>query len=354
MNILKKLFIGFLLLNVANVFAQVPTNYYNSVQGLCGEELRQGLSSVISSHTTLGYDELWNAYMQTDVRSDDKVWDMYSDCDFDFDGDKCGSYSSECNCYNREHSMPKSWFNDASPMLTDLFHVYPTDGWVNNKRGNLPFGEVGNPSYTSGNGSKVGSCSYAGYTGTVFEPIDEYKGDFARTYFYMSTCYINKNLGQSNGSAMFEGSQLKSWAVNMLLEWHRNDPVSQKEIDRNNAVYQIQGNRNPFIDCPYFVDAIWTNVCDYDVCLDIDVTKCDETKINFSISPNPANTYIEISAYKQIVSVSIYNVLGENLITKDINSNFANIDVSQFKQSTYFVNVEFDNGYISTQKLLIY
>ncbi len=132
-------------------------------------------------------------------------------------------------------------------MYSDLFHLYPTDGWVNNKRENYPFGTTASPSWTSTNGSKLGACSYTGYSGTVFEPINAYKGDFARSYFYMAVRYYGEDSAWP-GSDMVTGSQPKAWALKMLMEWDMSDPVSQKERDRNNVVYTIQGNRNPFID----------------------------------------------------------------------------------------------------------
>jgi len=194
---------------------------------------------------------------------------MYSDIpggspayDYTFVTNQCGNYSGEGDCYNREHSFPKSWFNDGTPMYSDLFHLYPTDKFVNNKRSSYPFGETNSTDVTD-NGSKLGSSSYPGYTGTVFEPIDEYKGDFARTYFYMATCYQNV-ISSWSGSAMLDGSSNKcffDWALNMLIEWSKNDPVSTKEINRNNSVYFIQGNRNPYIDHPEWVLCIWENNC---------------------------------------------------------------------------------------------
>lgn len=353
---MNKLLISFLFcFSVIVTFAQAPAGYYNSTRNLCGEELRQKLSTIISSHTALTYDNLWDAYEQTDLRDNGEIWDMYSNCHFDYGDDQCGNYTRECSCYNREHSMPQSWFGDAMPMKTDLFHVYPTDGWVNNKRGNLPFGEVSNPTYTSGNGSKVGPCSYPGYSGTVFEPIDEYKGDFARSYFYMSTCYANKNLGQSDGSAMFSGSQLKPWAVNLLLSWHYADPVSQKEIARNNAVYSIQHNRNPFIDCPYFVDAIWSDRCDFDNCLGPEESfVVDNLVADFVVMPNPASEIVSISSELEMVTIDIFNVLGEKTYSCNVKSTVARIDVSNMKKGSYFVRAEFIDGQSITKKLIIY
>ncbi|MCF8346464.1 MAG: endonuclease, partial [Bacteroidales bacterium] len=178
-----------------------------------------------------------------------------------FVSDQCGNYSGEGSCYNREHSFPKSWFNDGSPMYTDLFHLYPTDGYVNGKRGNYPFGETDSPVWTSRNGSEVGPNSWSGYTGTIFEPIDVYKGDFARSYFYMAVRYYGEDGGWT-GSPMVDGSQLLSWAKEMLIDWHKDDPVSDKELDRNDAVFALQGNRNPFIDHPEYVDLMYSGNID--------------------------------------------------------------------------------------------
>jgi endonuclease I len=250
-----------------SVFAQIPAGYYDPADGLSGTTLQQALHNIIDGHTVRSYTQLWTDMQTTDKKANGKVWDMYSDIpgstppyEFTFVSDQCGTYAVEGDCYNREHSFPKSWFNDASPMYSDLFHLYPTDGKVNGIRSNYPFGETSSPTKTSLNGSKLGPCSYPGYTGVVFEPIDDYKGDFARTYFYMATRYYGEDSGWL-GSDMVDGSQPKTWALNMLLEWHTNDPVSSKETDRNDDVYGIQGNRNPFIDHPEYVDCIWGSNC---------------------------------------------------------------------------------------------
>ncbi|MFH1852941.1 MAG: endonuclease [Candidatus Neomarinimicrobiota bacterium] len=245
--------------------ADVPAGYYNPANGLTKTALQVALHGIIDNHTDLDYAYLWTAFQSTDKKPNGKVWDMYSDIpggtppyEFTFiqDQDIGSGGTTEGDVYNREHSWPKSWFNDLSPMNSDLFHLYPTDKLVNNKRGSYPYGEVGSTSWTSLNGSKVGSCSYPGYTGTVFEPIDEYKGDLARTYFYMSVRYYGED-GVWAGSAMTTGAQLKDWALAMLLDWHAADPVSQKELDRNDAVYALQHNRNPFIDNAAFAELIW-------------------------------------------------------------------------------------------------
>lgn len=260
------LFFSILLFALQPVFAQIPDGYYNDATGT-GYILKTQLYHIIKDHTSVSYTPgVWDAFYTTDVRLDGFVWDMYSDVpggnaayNYTFGTDQCGNYSGEGSCYNREHSFPKSWFNDAAPMYTDLFHLYPTDGYVNGKRGNYPFGEVGTINWESTNGSKLGTCNYPGYAGTVFEPIDEYKGDFARTYFYMVTRYENI-ITSWPGSDMLDGSSDKcfaDWAIEMLMNWHNDDKVSEKELNRNKAVYEIQGNRNPFIDHPDFVARIW-------------------------------------------------------------------------------------------------
>jgi endonuclease I len=246
------------------VWAQAPTNYYQTTTDKKGTDLQLALHELIDNHTSISYDALWNAFKTTDKKSDGSVWDMYSDkpgqtpaYEYTFTTNQCGNYSGEGDCYNREHSFPKSWFNDQAPMYQrPMFHLYPTDGYVNNKRGNYPLGEVGTATWTSTNGSKLGNNNTSGYSGVVFEPIDEYKGDFARTYFYMATRYYTEDSNWS-GSDMCDKSQLKPWALELMLKWHQNDPVSSKEVERNNAVYAYQNNRNPFIDNPNFALLIW-------------------------------------------------------------------------------------------------
>lgn len=258
---MKRLFTSWTLLCVLiQLWAQAPSGYYTDATGYKGQSLKTALYQIITDHTARSYDQLWTDMQKTDVREDGKVWDMYSSTtDFTFSSDQCGNYSGEGSCYNREHSFPKSWFNKASPMYTDLFHLYPTDGYVNNRRSNYPFGETNGEQYKSNGGfSKLGKCTTPGYSGTVFEPNDEYKGDFARTYFYMATCYEDR-IATWNSDMLAHNSYpaYAKWALDMLLRWAAEDPVSPKEIARNNAVYKIQKNRNPYIDFPGLEQYVW-------------------------------------------------------------------------------------------------
>jgi endonuclease I len=255
------------------------SGYYASANGLTGYALKSELHNIIDGHNARGYSALWTFYdaNSRDVyfENDGTILDIYSEnpngtdpYSYTSTSDQCGSYSGEGSCYNREHSFPRSWFGGSvEPMNSDVHHIFATDGYVNGRRSSYPYGEVGSATYTSQNGSKVGSStSGLGYSGTVFEPIDEFKGDLARAYFYMATRYegviANWENNSSYGDAVLNGSSnqvFEAWFLNMLLSWHTNDPVSQKEINRNEAAYNHQGNRNPFVDHPELVDNIWGN-----------------------------------------------------------------------------------------------
>lgn len=244
--------------------AEAPSGYYKSAEGKNKQALLSALRSIVGPHTNVGYDGLWEVYETSDVRpGTNYYWDMYSTANFRVGSNKCGNYSKVGDCVNREHSFPKSWFSDRSPMVSDAFHIYPTDGKVNGQRSNYPYGECANGKTLPSSGSakalgKLGSSTFSGYSGTVFEPDDEYKGDFARTYFYMAACYNDKIASWS--SPMLAGNNYPcytTWAVNLLMKWHKQDPVSEKEINRNYAVYKHQKNRNPFIDHPELADYIW-------------------------------------------------------------------------------------------------
>lgn len=246
--------------------------FYKIDKGLSGFELKSKLKSILKrGHRDRGYNALIKVYIKSDADltydGDGSIVDMYSErpnysdsYNYDSTHESCGSYRRESDCFNREHIFPQSIFHKRSPMRSDFFHVYPSDGYVNGKRSNHPFGEVDRPKWTSSNGSKVGKNTFGGYRGTVFEPIDEFKGDIARSLFYFATRYEDQIYKWHH--EMLNGTRdqvYKKWFVRLLLKWHRMDPVSEHEIRRNNAGHEYQGNRNPFIDHPEWVEAIWGN-----------------------------------------------------------------------------------------------
>ena len=261
----RLLLLSFFIACGFGVWAQGPNGsgtYYQNANGKKGAALKTAMGDIIRPHTDIGYGGLWEAYRTTDKRPDGKVRDWYS-CvtNYTFGSDQAGSYSKEGDCYNREHTVPQSWFNESSPMKADIVHVVPTDGYVNNRRSNWPFAEVANITYQSLQSyCKLGSCKSAGYSGTVFEPNDEIKGDIARIYFYMATCYYSQCGNWSGG--IFTSSGMVEWEMNVMKAWSKLDPVDDVEIARNNAVKEVQGNRNPFVDYPGLEDYIWGDMTD--------------------------------------------------------------------------------------------
>ena len=249
------------------IYAQIPSGYYNSVNEKKGKELQIALNQIINNHRSVSYAEVWFYYQYTDVKPSGKIWDIYSDnpqgttaYEYNYRTDQCINIGIEEGiCYTREHSFCQSWFGGGQTApYTDIFHLYPTDGWINTKRSNNPYGKVTTPIQSYTNGSKMGYNTYSGAPNvTCFEPIDDFKGDIARSFFYMATRYMFEDGNFQQESPMTFKSQLQPWALNMFLEWHQLDPVSQKEKKRNTAIYAIQKNRNPFIDHPEWVGKIW-------------------------------------------------------------------------------------------------
>lgn len=246
--------------------AEAPAGYYDSCEGKTGNALLKALCEKVGPHTNVGYDGLWEVYKTSDVRADGTLWDIYSTKAWPSNFKKCGNYQKVGDCINREHSFPKSWWGGGKQIqYSDAYHLYPTDGKVNGQRSNFPFGECAGGSSLAPNGSvkplgRLGTSTFPGYSGKVFEPDDQYKGDLARSYFYMAAAY-NGKIGGWNSDMLAGNSYpvFSSWAVELLLKWSRQDPVSQKEIDRNEAVSRHQKNRNPFIDHPELVEYIWGN-----------------------------------------------------------------------------------------------
>ena len=286
---MKIISVTFSFLVISNyVLAQAPEHYYDSAKNKTGYALKTALFNTIKNPTVQPRKTLWGYIIQTDNQSG-KVWDMYSDipqkknpytyefvkdrCDANYNHEPCYSCENlgfaEGKCYALAYAFPISWFfGERGGVNEDLFNIYPVDKCVKSMRQNYPYGEVnGLERCVSMNGSKLGATNVGlSYMPIVFEPIDAYKGDFARTYFYMATCYQDRVPGWKNkspyGAQVLDGSDstvFQPWYLKMLLEWHKEDPVSQKEMDRNNMVFIIQDNRNPFIDSPDFVNIIWGN-----------------------------------------------------------------------------------------------
>ncbi len=314
------LLLGFMF---SMTFAQAPANYYNGTEGLSGAALKTKLSQIITSGSMdNGYNGLYNGYPTTDrdhfYENDNSVLDMYSEnptgadpYNFQHGVKKCGNYSNEGDCYNREHVVPQSLFNERSPMRGDIHFVRPTDGKVNGMRSNYPFAMVANPAFTSKNGTKVGPSSSAGYGGSSCEPIDEFKGDIARMIFYFVTRYESQlntfSTGNMIATTAYPGLQL--WERDVLLTWAAQDPVSPSEIERNNAAFVFQKNRNPFIDHPEWVNVIWgTQVIDTEApSTPANLVLNSTSTASASLSWSPSTDNIAVTYYKIFVNGAFHS-----------------------------------------------
>ena len=352
---MKKTFALILSLTFALMVSAQPAGYYNSANGLTGNQLKVALHNIIKGHTSISYSQLWNAFWSTDNKGNGVVWDMYSDRPggnppyiYYLGQDQCGNYSGEGDCYNREHSWPSSWFNDQSTPRTDLHHIFPTDGYVNNRRGNYPFGEVRSASWTSQNGSKLGPCKTSGYTGTVFEPIDEYKGDFARALMYMSVRYYSEDASWGS-SDMTTKSEIKPWAIQLLMRWNDQDPVSQKEIERNNAIYNdYQHNRNPFVDHPEYARMIW----------DPNWSVVEGLTEDVALFPNPIEVgqTLKLSGNNNLIDAIVICDLSGRTLLKVLGKTIDDFEVvlpEGLAQGCYIVKLMRNNCVVKYDKLLV-
>lgn len=350
-----------------NATATIPPGYYNTATG-SGFVLKTQLYNKISPHNIILYGSgLWNLYQTSDVRPDGFVWDIYSTCNFVFGTVANGGQQDdgtlgtvECQRFNKEHTFPKSWFGGVSgtAMYSDAFHVMPADKKDNGARGSLAYGMVGTATYTTSNGSKIGTCSTPNYPYTlkVFEPADEFKGDIARNYFYMATCYENiigswQTLDATgSGDTVLDGSNdnvFEPWFLNMLLIWHNQDPVSQKEIDRNNAIYAVQGNRNPYIDHPEYVCQVWSTAC-----ATMTINSLEFASI--SVYPNPSNEHkINIDSQVAVDAIQLINTNGQLMteVKKPVFNNNS-YTLENVPQGFYFLKLSSNNQSV-TKKVII-
>ena len=260
-----------LLVASLSALATAPTGYYKSIEGKSGKDLKDAIQTLIAPHTVHSYNSLWYYFYETDAISGNpnglQVWDMYSNNEYFF-----GVRGNSVSGMNKEHSFPKNWWGgytekNGYDAYTDLNHLMPSDAEANNRKSNWPLGEVaGTPAYNNGV-TKVGSpkSGQGGGASRVFEPDDEYKGDFARVYFYMATIYQDYHwnttwqVSNQDASGNENWKTLTPWSIDLLLKWAREDTVSAKEIARNDAVFRCQNNRNPFIDDPLLFEYIWGN-----------------------------------------------------------------------------------------------
>ncbi len=246
----------FLLLCTFVLHAQSTTEYYRNAEGKTGANLKSALHDIISANQkVLSYDEVWTALMKTDEdpNNSNNVILLYTG--WSYPKNQKGGQTTN---WNREHTWAKSQggFGTSKGPGTDIHHLRPTDVTVNSSRGNKYFDNGGNAVTDGsryGGGSGVTGCKT---DGDSWEPRDAVKGDVARMLFYMAVRYeagdkVDLELAEYSSTSGLHGK------LSVLLKWHNEDPVDDWERTRNNKIYDIQNNRNPFIDHPEYVAEIW-------------------------------------------------------------------------------------------------
>lgn len=362
---MKKLLLPIILIS-SYFTAQAPAGYYDGTTGLSGYALKSKLHDIISTkNINWNYGDLPNLYNQTDLDiyydhdATNTVWllDMYSEIPTGPDAyeyqstDIPTSASAEGAGYNREHMMPQSTFYSNYPMYSDLYYIVPTDAFINQRRSNYPYGIVGSTIYhTFTNSSRIGNSAIPGfpYTGRVYEPINEFKGDVARSLLYFAVRFEGKlgtfNYDNSANPASdtnpLDGTEERAFDpayIAMLLQWHQQDPVSQREIDRNNTVYNLQKNRNPFVDNPAWVNAIWGQTPD---------TVAPQVPTNVTVTQNSA--YFTTLSWTPSASTDVigYKVYQNGTLVGSTKGNSISIDHLTPSTTYNFTVKAYDNGYL--------
>ena len=254
----------------------IPVGYYDIAQGKADSALKSALHDTIKGgerfhYGTAGfnpieqkyYDGTWSFFPLTDRHSDGSIWDMYSPTKRYFPYEMG---QSAC-AMQIEHCLPKSWWGSedgCKRAYQDLYNLNPSDAAANNNKSNYPPGKVTKGDKFDNGSFRMDAKKSSQYSWICFEPADAYKGDFARTYFYIATAY--EDIPWVYGTSPFDAKnaitndsylEFQPWLIELLLDWHRQDPVSRKEIERADVISSVQHNRNPYIDYPELVEYIW-------------------------------------------------------------------------------------------------
>lgn len=300
-NLKSAILFALLIVAQISLAESLPDGFYNSANGLQDGALKDALKTLIRDHTAIPYgngaNSTWGVFYYSDRDEEGYCMDMY--CDDWYKFSTVGSAVTGCNI---EHSFAKSWWGGASnDAYKDCYHLNPSNATANSARSNYPLG-VPEKDLKSNTGSlKVGKMHHPTMDVDfyVFEPKDEYKGDFARAYFYMATCYghwsngdidnvlsayngwrlDNKDVGSKFAMQNDNYLEFQPWEQEVLIRWHRQDPVSIKEIRRMDAVSDFQHNRNPFIDYPYLAEYIWGEHAGEPVDMSLLIASSDESFI---------------------------------------------------------------------------
>ncbi|MDD3535073.1 MAG: endonuclease [Candidatus Cloacimonetes bacterium] len=294
-----------LLLLAFALFISLNADYYDSITDQNQEALLLALRNLISTNTYSNYSGAKVFLFQTLDNEDGVVRCIYTGEEYEIEPGYSGQTSP-----NTEHTYAQSWFStpESSIKKADLHHLFICTMQVNSARSNYPFGVVASPAIADVYYPHTPWQSYRGndnWQHRVFEPADQSKGDIARALMYFHVRY-NDSLTQSN--------------VNMIPTfriWHQADPPTPAEISRNNAVQGFQGNRNPFVDHPEYVERIWGPVSNEDFVQNAS----PQLRID-SLYPNPFKESIQVIVDNPKASpahIEIYNIRGEKVYQEAIS-----------------------------------
>jgi endonuclease I len=305
-------------------YGEEPVGYYDSAHGKSGQSLREAINQVISGHKVISYGSTDEAMSTIDADPINKntVILIYS---------RRSDPSSNCcsSGWNREHLWPNSYGIDSrGPAHSDIHALRPCDSNVNSSRGNKHFDESNLDSryYKFPSHPEATLCSS---DNNSWSPPESLKGDIARAMFYMDIRYEGNDgepdLELTDELAEITSSNSKMGSLKTLLVWHMLDPVSEEEKIRNDRVYEIQKNRNPFIDRPQWVSSIWGNP------LQISISKTANS-IKVSWPATIPRSVLEISE-----DLTQWEVITSPIIIQgNQNSTFAN----RFKNQSFRLRIK--------------
>lgn len=324
-----------------------PDGYYNSLDGLADVTLRQAIQDIIAEEGVVRaqtYNDVIEILKEADENPENsnQVWLVYLE-----QGRAKLDYQTTSNSigkWNREHVFPRSrggfnsieadeeingidvyWNTNADSLRhgnSDAHAIRAVDGPENSSRGNQFYGQ------------------YNGPTGT----LGGFKGDVARSIFYMAVRF--NGLEVVNGFP--EGITGQFGDLATLLDWHRNDPPDDFEMNRNNVIYQWQFNRNPFIDQPDMVEYIWGNMIGqvWQQPLSVD----EVSTLQLSIYPNPTTNRIYFKGVQNLTTIDISSIDGRKLSTYSIsNDTYIDLNVTS---GIYLLNIS-SNNQMLTKKIIV-
>lgn len=293
-------FLALIALPAYSIERQALINYASSLKGKKGAELKTALYNLMKDKTVLDYGSgsgcTWSGFYKTDRDpKTNECYNRYSSQKFYFTN---GNTNHAISGMNIEHSFPKSWWGgDNNNAYKDLYNLYPSDSKANSSKSNYPMAIVTKVRSEEAGYDKVGTGTVDGKNNVqCWEPGDQYKGDFSRSYLYMAVTYSDLTFSSTGTQTMYANASgypgMKTWATTLYRQWSKQDKVDDLEVTRNNAVSDIQGNRNLFIDFPYLAEYVWgdSTAVAFDPSTSITTASSDSRYGSYTPSPDNPDT----------------------------------------------------------------